>query len=156
MDAAFGVGEERAFEVDAEGCGFVGGRWALDGVGEGFEGVEGVVDGGGDGGGEVVRGAVAGEEALDRAEFRLGGVHDVVAGGAVDVDVEEGGGEDGLGANGGVGGDVGDEAGGVDGDRGVGDGADGGDEGAGGECGHADWRCASYSSVSVGGLGQLG
>ena len=56
----------------------------------------------------------------------------------------------------GVGGDVGDEAGGVDGDRGVGDGADSGDEDACGECGHADWRCAFYSSVSIGGLGQLG
>ncbi len=140
VDAAFGVGEERAFEVDAERGGLVRGRGALDGVREAFEGAEGVVDGGGDGGGEVVSGAAGGEEALDCAQFRGRGVHDVVAGGAVNVDVEEGGREDRFGADGWVGGDVGDQAGGVDGDRGVGDGADGGDEGAGGECGHGGVR----------------
>ena len=84
-----------------EGCGFVRGRGALDSVGEGFKGAEGVVERGGDGGGEVVGGASSGEEALHGAELGRAGVHDVVAGGAVDVDVEEGGGEDGLGADGG-------------------------------------------------------
>ena len=62
MDAALGVGEERAFEVDADGLCFVCGCGGFDGVGEGFERAQGGVDGGGDGGGEVVGDAVGGEK----------------------------------------------------------------------------------------------
>ena len=102
VDAAFAVGEERAFEVDADGLCFVGRSGGFDGVGKAFEGAEGGVDFGGDGGGEVVAGALVCEESLDFGEAGGGGAHDVVAGGAVDVDVEEGGGKDGFGADGGA------------------------------------------------------
>ncbi len=136
MGAAFGVGEERAFEVDADGRGLVGGRRSLDGVGERLKGAERFVDRRGDGGGQVVRGAAASKEALQGAEFGGRGKHDIVASRAVDVDVEEGGSEDGLGADACVGGDVRDEAGVIDGDGGIGDAADGGDEGASGEDRH--------------------
>ena len=70
VDAALGVGEEGAFEVDADGClaARVVGWVDFDGVGEGFEGAEGAVDGGGDGGGEVVGDAFGGEEACELGE----------------------------------------------------------------------------------------
>jgi hypothetical protein len=55
------------------------------------------VDGRGDGGGEEVGGAARGEEAADGSEGCGCGLHDVVVGCAVDVDVEEGGREGGCG-----------------------------------------------------------
>ena len=95
VDAALGVGEERAFEVDADGLGFL--RWCggFDLVGDAGESLLGGCDGGGYGGGEIVTRAPGGEETAYGAEAGGGGLHDVVAGGAVNVDVEEGWGEDG-------------------------------------------------------------
>ena len=77
VDSALGMGEEGAFEMDAEGGGFVCGGGAVDGLAEGFEGAEGGVERGGGGGGEVVAGAAGGEEALD-AE-RPAGVADMTS-----------------------------------------------------------------------------
>jgi hypothetical protein len=57
VNAAFGVGDEWAFEMDPNGiclCSWMGTICGFDGVGEELEGAEGGVDGGGDGGGEVI------------------------------------------------------------------------------------------------------
>ncbi len=67
-------------------CGF-------DGVGDAFEGAQGGVDGGGDGGGEVMCNAFGCEKCADAVKGGECAFHDVVAGCAVDVDVEEGGGD---------------------------------------------------------------
>ncbi len=66
-------------------------------VGDAFEGAQGGVERRGDGGGEKAAGAARGEEAADGGEGFGRGFHDVVAGGAVDVHVEEGGRERGAG-----------------------------------------------------------
>ena len=101
VDAAPGVREERAFEVDADGGGFAGRGGGFDASGDAVQGLLDGFYGRGDGGGEIVAGAVAGEETAYGAEAFGGRGHHVMAGGTVDVDVEERGGEDGDAADGG-------------------------------------------------------
>ena len=132
MHAAFCVRDEGTFEMDADGDGLVVGGGRFNGAGDAFECAEGGVDGRGDGGGEVVRDSAGGEELADDSEGFGGGLHDVVVGGAVSVDVEEGGGEGGAVCRGRTGGDGFYSAFGVDFDARVVDGV-GGEELAGGE-----------------------
>ena len=68
----------------------------VDGVGDAFERAQGAVDGRGDGGGEIMCNSFGGKKAADAVEGLGRAFHRIVAGGAVDVDVEEGGGERGV------------------------------------------------------------
>lgn len=99
MDAAFGVGEERAFKMDAEGpCAWPAGLPGLiEEPGEIGQGAQDVVERGGDGGGQIAASAARGEEAADFGDGFRGALHDVMAGGAVGVHVKEGRGEGGAG-----------------------------------------------------------
>ena len=136
VGSALGVREEGAFEVDPDGSRLVVWGGGLDGGCEAGEGGQEVVVGGCDGGGKVVAGALAGEETRDGRDAVGRGPHEVLAGRAVDVNVEKGRGQDGGRPDRWVGGDVLNEAVRRGGDDGVFDGADGGDEGTGGEGGH--------------------
>ena len=89
LHAAFLVREERTFKVDAEGTCASRLRQLRDFVGEAVERAQCGVEWCGDGGGEVGAGSARCEKRADGVE-RLGGrFHHVVAGGAVDVNVEE-------------------------------------------------------------------
>ena len=96
MDSAAGVGDEGTFEMDADGArdgrGGVGG--GLDPSGDVIERGEGCVDRSGDGGREVSGCSVTREERGHGLLAGGGWLHDVVSGAAVDVDVEESGGEE--------------------------------------------------------------
>jgi len=89
MDAALEMRNEWAFEMDADGAGDAGVCGVVEELSEAGERAERRVDGGGDGGGQVTAGAVRGEEAADGVERGGCGLHDVVIGCSVDVDVEE-------------------------------------------------------------------
>ena len=97
VNSTLGVGEEWSFEMDAEG--FCSGEIlrVLDEFCQAFERAKCGVDGSGDGGGQETAGAPAGEEFADGGEGFGGGFHYVVAGCAVDVDIEEGWGQGGRG-----------------------------------------------------------
>src|ERR1700731_1844559 len=91
MDAAFFVGDEGAFGVDAERPSFAGGGVLFDGGGEFFQGCKGSVDARGDCCGEPGSYAARGEEFADGGDDGRGPFHYVVTNAAVDVDVDEGG-----------------------------------------------------------------
>lgn len=96
VDTAFGVGEKRAFEVNADGLGFEGMGAALDLGCNAIEGGERGVQGGGRGGGAVPADTVLGVEALKPGKARRSGGHDVLADSAVGVDVKKSGGQGGV------------------------------------------------------------
>ena len=93
LNTATGVGEERTFKVDADGAGFCGIGGRIEKLGKGGERSQGDVHGCGNGGGKVTAGAARGEKAADCGECDGSCLHDVVASCAVEVDVEECGGE---------------------------------------------------------------
>ncbi len=132
VDAALDVRDEGTLEVDAEGDGASVVR-GFDSERDAVEGAEGRVDSGGDGGGEEVADAFGCEEVADCGEGFGGGFHDIVVDGTVDVNVEEGGGEDGVGITAGRALDRDDPAVVVDGDDGVEPYLGGGMEAGGGE-----------------------
>ena len=120
----------------------------FDGVGDAFERAQGGVDGRGDGGGEEMCNASGGKKCADGGERCGGAFHGIVAGRAVDVDVEEGGGQGGFVGVGIAGFDAGDGAVRVDGDAGIIDGCVRSDQAACRErtwswCGH--WRCGALT-----------
>jgi hypothetical protein len=91
MNAALGMRQKRPFKMNAGGPG--DGLQRSRRVGEQFgqtgQRAQGRVHGSGDGGGQVAAGSVRGQKAAHGGE-RLGrGFHDVVAGCAVGVDIEE-------------------------------------------------------------------
>ena len=97
MYAAPLVAEKRSFEVDAERrcCIAVAGSLSrFDGVGQARERGAGLVKRRGDGGGEVSGDAVGDEKLVQARQFGGRGAHDVEAGAAVHVDVDETGGQD--------------------------------------------------------------
>ena len=133
--AALGLAEIGAFDVGAEGTGSGVGAGAI-GV-DGFEAGDDFGVGGGGGGGAEGGDAVAGVVSKDLVKVFGGRVHEVGTGRAVDVDIDEAGGdmEAGRVDYGAIGGDfgpgagVGDAAGFREDER-IGDGAGVGDQGA--------------------------
>ncbi len=93
LNTAAGVGEEWTFEVNADGPGlsWIGGR--IEKFGESGDGAEGEIHGRSDSGCEVTTGSARGEKATDGGKSGSGCFHHVMTGSAVEVDVEECGGE---------------------------------------------------------------
>ncbi len=104
MDSATHMADERTFEVNADRGGANGERPGVcgdlkrgfirirfrrvDGIGQTFERVQRAVDGSGNGGREISRDSMAREQALDRRQSFGRIVHHVVAGAAVDVEIQ--------------------------------------------------------------------
>jgi hypothetical protein len=102
MHAAALVTEKRTFQMDAErlrlGCAVVGGTLRrFDRIGEPLERLASVIERRGDGGREVARDSMAGEELVQMRKFGGSSPHDIEAGAAVHVNVDETGREDGVG-----------------------------------------------------------
>jgi hypothetical protein len=91
MNAAFGVGDEGAFEVDSDGSSGAVVCGGFDGVGDAFERSKRLLDRRGDGCREVVSDAVTCHEAAHCSESVGCAFHHVVVDCAVCVDIEEGG-----------------------------------------------------------------
>ena len=91
MNAALGVAEKRAFEMNAERARAhaVCRSRVIDGLGERIEGTQGYINGRGDSGRAVTGYTMAGHVPLDRGEACVGAFHDVVPSATVDVDVDE-------------------------------------------------------------------
>jgi len=104
MHAAAFVAEEWTFEMNAEraslhgsAVGRVRSLSCFDGVGEAFQGIEGLIERGGDGRGKISRNAVVCEEGVELRQFSGCGSHDIEASATVHVNVDEGGRENGVG-----------------------------------------------------------
>ena len=93
MDTALGVADEGPFQVYADGSG-VPVRRLFNGGCEPFKRAQRLVDGRGDGGGAVAGDTVKGKELPQGRKGREVALHDIVAGAAVNVDVDESWSED--------------------------------------------------------------
>ena len=96
VHAALGVGDEWAFEMDSDWL--RGGSVAdlcgrVDGIGDAFESVQGAVDGRRYRGRKIMCNSFGSKKAADVVEGLRRAFHCIVAGRAVDVDIEEGGGK---------------------------------------------------------------
>jgi hypothetical protein len=128
MHAALGVGDERSFKVDA--CGDRSGRCCarLDRSSDSIEGTKRCIDRCGHCGGEIICYAFGRKKCTDGGKGLRRAFHCVVAGGAVDMDVEKHRCERGFTGCDWAGLDGCDDAVIVNGDLGIIDDADGGDE----------------------------
>ncbi len=95
MNAALGMAEERTFEVDTErtSARAIAGGCIGNGTAQRIKRTQSFVDRSGHSGGAVASDTMLRHEALDGGEARVRALHHVMTGAAVNVDVDQSGGE---------------------------------------------------------------